>query len=158
MTFDWKSLVKSIAPMVGTALGGPLGGIALKTISSALLGKPDATEPEISAALQSADPATLLKLKDADNQFAEFMGKLGLQKEQLAEQDVAGARALAKTDHTADWLAGVFVAGYFVAFAMVWLVPVAADVRTMLQVLFGTLTGSVGMVLHFYFGGKRSTG
>ncbi len=36
MGFDWKSIVSSVAPVLGTALGGPLGGVAARAAMDAL--------------------------------------------------------------------------------------------------------------------------
>ena len=36
MAFDWKSVVGTVAPLLGTALGGPFGGVAGKMIQDAL--------------------------------------------------------------------------------------------------------------------------
>jgi hypothetical protein len=41
---NWKSIVKSIAPVLGTALGGPIAGGAIKMLSSALLGNENERE------------------------------------------------------------------------------------------------------------------
>jgi len=44
MAFDWKNVVRSVAPILGNAIGGPFGGAAVSALSNALLGKPEATE------------------------------------------------------------------------------------------------------------------
>ncbi|HLP30543.1 MAG TPA: hypothetical protein VK150_04215, partial [Geothrix sp.] len=72
MSFDWKGLVKSIAPTIGTALGGPLGGIAGVALTKAL-GLGDAAakdETALAAAVQGASHDQLLLLKQADQEFA----------------------------------------------------------------------------------------
>lgn len=48
--FDWKAIVKTVAPALGTALGGPLAGTAVKVLSEALLGHSDGKEEEIARA------------------------------------------------------------------------------------------------------------
>lgn len=94
MSFDWKSLVRNVAPTIGTVLSGgnPLVGMGIKAVSNALLGKPDGTEEEISTALQNADPDTLLKLKEADHSFKTEMAKIGLDEKRLAFDDADSAR------------------------------------------------------------------
>ena len=49
-------LLGQIAPSIATALGGPLAGVAVKTLSSALFGHEDASEDQISEAMASASP------------------------------------------------------------------------------------------------------
>ncbi|MEI6472760.1 MAG: hypothetical protein WCO20_08975, partial [Holophagaceae bacterium] len=73
--------MKSIAPTIGTALGGPLGGIAGMALSKSL-GLPEGTgadEKSLEAALQGANPEQLLALKTADQAFALQMQKLGFE-------------------------------------------------------------------------------
>jgi hypothetical protein len=36
MNMDWKSIVSTVAPWIGTALGGPLGGMAVEAAAKAL--------------------------------------------------------------------------------------------------------------------------
>ena len=54
-----KGLLKSIAPTIGTAIGGPLAGQAVQAISNALLGHPNGTQDEVEVALQNATPDQL---------------------------------------------------------------------------------------------------
>ena len=43
---NWKEIVKSVAPAIGGALGGPLGALAVKKLGEHWLGKSDATEDD----------------------------------------------------------------------------------------------------------------
>ena len=90
---DWKKLVSTVAPTIGKALGGPLVGTAVQYVSNALLGKPEATDEEIEAALATASPDTLLKLKEAENSFKIQMKELNISEEKLVYDDRANARA-----------------------------------------------------------------
>lgn len=92
MNFDWKALVQTVAPALATALGGPLAGLAVQTISTAVLGKPDGTEEEISAAIQSGGADALIEIKKANNEFAVKMKELGIRLEELENEDRANAR------------------------------------------------------------------
>ena len=56
-----KSIIQTVAPTIGTAVGGPLGGMAVKAISEALLGKPDGTPDEVSKAIALLEKAGRLK-------------------------------------------------------------------------------------------------
>ena len=82
--FDWKGLVKTVAPFLGTALGGPVGGVAARAIAGAVLGDEDASQEDVAAALQKANPEMLAKLKEADQKFKVEMGKLELDHARLA--------------------------------------------------------------------------
>lgn len=68
--FDWKKLVAGIAPVLGTALGGPLIGEAVSMIGAALGLGGDASEAEVAGALASGrmtgEQAVALKQADLD--------------------------------------------------------------------------------------------
>ena len=64
--FDWKALVRTVAPVIGTALGGPIGNLAAQAISTVFLGTPDGTEDQIAEAVARATPEQLLALRQAN--------------------------------------------------------------------------------------------
>ena len=64
------NLVRTVAPSIASAVGGPLAGMATRAISEALLGKPDGTEEELTQAVATATPEQLLALKQAENEFS----------------------------------------------------------------------------------------
>ena len=68
--FDWKGLIKQVAPAIASTFGGPLAGMGVSALSTALLGKTDGQEKEIAQALSTATPDIILKIKQADNEFA----------------------------------------------------------------------------------------
>lgn len=73
---DFTSLLKTVAPWIGTALGGPLGGMAVTAAANAL-GLGDKTTDAIKQALGGATPEQMLALKEADQTFALQMQTLG---------------------------------------------------------------------------------
>src|SRR6266852_5794190 len=111
---DWKALVSTVAPMLGTALGGPFGGMAVKAIGEAL-GLQAPTEEAISTALAGAKPEDLLKLKQADQQFAKDMKMLDVDLERIAATDRDSARGMQKEtrSRTPHVLALVVTLGFF---------------------------------------------
>lgn len=94
---DWKALVGTVAPWIGTALGGPLGGMAVEAAGKAL-GLSNATEDSIKQALTGVTPEQMLALKQADEQFQEQMTALGFKDvetlSQIAADDRKDARAM----------------------------------------------------------------
>lgn len=158
--FDWKKLVSSVAPTIATALGGPLAGVAVQTLSTALLGKPDGKESEIAAALTSGGTDALLKLKQADNEFAEKMKSLDIDFEKLAVQDRASARD--REIKTGDsWtpriLATVILVGYFYIQWFLLHSVINDDMREIVMRSLGTVDMAVGLVLGYYFGSSAGS-
>jgi hypothetical protein len=89
---NWKSLVKSIAPVLGTALGGPMAGGAIKMLTSTLLGDENATEQELEKFIINANPDQLLPLKKLDSEFKLKMEELGVDVFKLEVADRNSAR------------------------------------------------------------------
>jgi hypothetical protein len=91
MAMKWQSIVKSIAPIIGSALGGPMAGSAIKALSTALLGNDSATEQELERLIVNANPDQLLKIKQSDADFKLKMAELGVDvfKLEVADRDSA---------------------------------------------------------------------
>ena len=64
-----KGILGAIAPTIGTALGGPMGGVAAKALTGALGISNKSTDEEISNALLSADPTKLAEIKKIEANF-----------------------------------------------------------------------------------------
>lgn len=166
MTFDWKSVVKTVAPGIATALGGPLAGLGVAAICSALgiendPDKPDETETKIAQALKTATPETLLALKQADNQFKLDIKKLDIDIERIHMEDRASARQrqVALKDDTPAVLALLLTVGFFGALAahIFWDIP--AGNQTLLNVMLGSLGTAWTASMTYFFGssaGSRS--
>jgi len=92
---NWKSIVKSIAPVLGTALGGPMAGAAIKMLSSKLLGNEDGTEAELEQFISTASPDQLLQIKQIDNEFELSMKALDVDIFKIEQE----GRANARTNH-----------------------------------------------------------
>ena len=92
MDLDIKAILKSAAPMLGAAIGGPFGGMAAKFAVEAL-GNPDAKPEDLPALLASATPEQIAAVKKADQDFQVRMRELGFDNEQkLAALAVDGVR------------------------------------------------------------------
>ena len=83
---DLLKIVGAVAPSIATAIGGPLGGMAMKVVAE-VLGLPgDSSEKDVAKAMASATPDQLLALKQADQDFAVRMRELDIDLEKLQEQ------------------------------------------------------------------------
>src|SRR5579862_9755344 len=108
-------VLKTVAPMIGTAIGGPFGTLAGTALASIIPGANPTDDAATSAALLSATPDQLLALKKADQDFQVQLKSLGIQEEQLAYSDTASARAreIAVKDWTPQILAYGVTIGFF---------------------------------------------
>lgn len=161
MAFDWKNLVKTVAPALGTALGGPLGGMAARAVAGAVLGNEDAGEKELAAALAGASPDILLKLKEADQQFAVRMRELDIDLDKIAaaDRDSARQRQVQSGDRTPQHLAYIYTLGLF---AMLIALTIAGDripdaVMPLLQTAAGVLFAMVYASKDYFFGSSAGS-
>lgn len=165
MSFDWKGLVKSIAPTIGTALGGPLGGIAGVALTKAL-GLGDAAakdETALAAAVQGASPDQLLLLKQADQEFALQMQKLGFENLEALEAIAAGDRANAREREvkTQDWtpkaLGLAITLGFFGLLYFLLRHEPPSGSRDILNIMLGSLGSAWIGVVTYYFGSSAGS-
>ena len=64
-------ILRSVAPTLATALVGPLGGAAVEFLASKL--GTDKTLEAVTQTIQGMSPADMVKMKELDVQFQEFM-------------------------------------------------------------------------------------
>ena len=152
-------LLGQVAPTIATALGGPLAGLAVKTISEAMFGHSDANESEVSAALMSATPDQLQKLKETDATFKLKMKELDIDLERISAADRDSARNM--QIHTNDWIPRVLAIMITVGFfgILVWMLlkgmpPTGTEALLMMLGALGTAwTG----VVNFYYGSSAGS-
>ena len=152
-------LLAQVAPTVATALGGPLAGLAVKTLSEAMFGHQDANESEVSAALMSATPEQLQKLKEIDATFKLKMKELDIDLERISAADRDSARNM--QIHTNDWIPRVLAIMITIGFfgILVWMLlkgmpPTGTEALLMMLGALGTAwTG----VVNFYYGSSAGS-
>mgnify|MGYP001610821372 FL=1 len=154
-----RDVVGTVAPVLASALGGPLAGTAVRSLSELLLGTPDGTPDEVTRAIQTADPATLLRIKELETQFQQQMAALGVDLERLANEDRASARQ--RQIATKDILPGVIALGVLMGFfgllALIAFRPLPTTAEAPLNVMLGALAGMVTAVAQYYFGSSSSS-
>jgi hypothetical protein len=160
---DWKALLKTAAPWLGAAIGGPLGTAAVGVVTDAL-GLDDKTEAAIKQALAGITPEDMLKLKTADQTFALQMQELGFKDaeslEAIAAADRKDARNMLMT--TRSWvpaaLSIVVTVGYFaVLIGMMMGLLKVSDSSQALLLLLGSLSTAWGAVMHFWLGSNNDS-
>ena len=157
-----STIIKTVAPWLGAALGGPLGSLAATTACEAL-GLSDKTTEGLKAALSGASQADLLALKKADQDFASNMQALGFKSqadlEGIAAADRSSARDMQKA--TRSWvpaaLSVIVTLGFFgILSGMLAGVLRLNDSEAMLLML-GSLTTGWGAVMAYWLGSTSSS-
>jgi hypothetical protein len=153
------NLVKTVAPSLATAVGGPLAGMATRAISDALLGKPDGTEDELIDAAAKASPDQLLALKKAEQDFAVRMRELeiDLQRIDAADRNSARDREVKTGDMTPRALAAAVTLGFFGVLGYMIAYGLPSQGGEALLVMLGTLGTAWGGIVSYYFGSSAGS-
>ena len=152
-------LLGSVAPTLATALGGPLAGLAVKSLSKALLGAEDFSEEAVMEAMATASPEQLAAVKKIDADFKVQMKSLDIDLERIAVDDRKSARDMQK--ETKDWipraLAVSVTAGFFaiLIYMLVYGLPTTGNEALLL--LLGALQTAWGGIIAFYFGSSSGS-
>ena len=176
---DWKSIIRTAAPVLGTALGGPLAGAAIKVLGDAVLGNPDATQDEVAAAITSGlSPDAIVKMREADNAFKAQMKamdidilKLNAQTEAAYLEDVQSARNANGANRAVFWLGIAILITFatlmgFVMYGSFQLltggivlkdVAVASVVSGLIGTVIGYVAGNAQQVVGYYFGSSKGS-
>ena len=161
---DVKPWIAKLAPMVGTALGGPFGAIAGTLVGSAL-GVKDASPDSIKQAITNGTLTgeQIVALKTAEESFALQRAQMNIKSVQdlqaLEYQDRASARG--REESVRDWtprlLAGVVTSGFFgtLYWVLKFSLPDGETNRAIVLVLIGALGHAFSQnVMGYYFGGS----
>jgi len=152
-------LLGQVAPTIATALGGPLAGVAVKTLSNALFGHEDATEAQISDAMASATPDQLAAIKKIDADFKVQMKSLDIDLERIAAGDRDSARQMQRDtkDSTPKILAYFITFGFFGALVWILVFGIPKTGTEVILMMLGSLSTSWTGVVQFYYGSSAGS-
>jgi hypothetical protein len=123
LTMDWSDLAKQVitlgAPLLGTALGGPLGGVAGEILARTI-GVAVATPANVQAALPAADPN---KLAEAEARWAAMIqAEAETQRAAISETQATIRAELASEDALQRWWRPVYALELTLECAALWCV------------------------------------
>jgi hypothetical protein len=161
---DWSDLAKQVialgAPLLGTALGGPLGGAAGQILATAL-GSAAATPGAVQTALPGADPT---KLAEAEARWIETIRtEAETQRTAISETQQTMRAEIARNDVVQRWWRPVYAFELTFECAALWTVLVhefwTGDIQTInalvgATALFVTYWGFRFGVLGVYISGR----
>lgn len=152
-------LLGQVAPTIATALGGPLAGIAVKTLSNVLLGHENGSEDDVKAAMATASPDQLAALKKIDADFKVHMKELDIDLERIAAGDRDSARKM--QTETRDWvpklLAIVITLGFFGILIWMLVNGMPTTGTEALLMMLGALGTAWTGVVNFYYGSSAGS-
>ena len=184
MSFDWQSLVKGVAPILGGVFGGPLGAAGVSALAQALLGDnktgdPTKDEAAIADILSGGlTPEVRVKIIEAENQLklataqyadAQLQRELDETKALLADtQDARKANAGNADVFTlgivimvvfASLMAGMLYGLYSLLTGGMTIkdAGIAATVFSILGTILGYVANNAQQVVSFYFGSSKGS-
>jgi hypothetical protein len=152
-------LLGQVAPSIATALGGPLAGVAVRTLSNALFGHEDASEQQVSEALSNATPDQLAAIKKIDADFKVQMKSLDIDLERIAAGDRDSARQMQMStkDSTPKILAYFITFGFFGALVWILVFGIPKTGTEVILMMLGSLSTSWTGVVQFYYGSSAGS-
>jgi hypothetical protein len=148
-----KNIIGAVAPTIGQALGGPLGGTAAQVIAGVLGCPPD--EKNLEKALAQATPEQLTEIKKAEIEFETRMKELEVDVFALETKDIQHAREAMRGDWTPRVIAITCVLFFGAYIAMVTIQDPAANDDGIVNLVLGYLGGIVSSIISFYYGASH---
>lgn len=152
--------LKSIAPTIATVLGGPLAGMAVQAIGSAM-GMSDATGERITDMLKSGQMTgeQVAALQKAELELKVKLAELKIKPEQIAAEDRASARAMQATvrSRIPGSLAVLITLGFFGILVGLMTDELSTTNQEPLLIMLGALGAAWGAVVNFYFGSSAGS-
>ncbi len=154
---DW---IKTLAPLLGTALGGPLGGAAASFIADKL-GVQEKTVEAVSKVLNDGKltPEQIVQVKQAELDFQKFLEGNKIKLEEIAAADRNSARDLLKTTRSyvpATLTFGITL-GYFVVLIGMMLRWFEVSDSQVMLIMLGQLGTAWGVTIAFWFGTTKGS-
>lgn len=150
-----NDFLKTLAPLLGTALGGPLGGAAASFIADKL-GLDSKDVKSISEVLNGGKmtPEQIAQVKLAEIDFQKFLESNKIKLEEIAALDRNSARELLKSTRSyvpATLTFGITIGYFVVLLGMMTKAFTVADSQVML-IMLGQLGTAWGVTIAFWFG------
>ena len=146
-------LLKSLAPTIASAAGGPMAGMAVK-MAAKKLGLPDtATANEIEDLIER-EPDKTVMVREADKDFKNRIREMEIDLESFKTE--VEDRKDARENFGTDWTPKVFsvltllLYGAFVM--IVTLMPHDQNDETIISLVLGQLSGILGTAAAFFYG------
>ena len=148
-------LLKSLAPTIASAAGGPMAGMAVKMAASKL-GLPETTTANEIEDLIERQPERAVALKQADEDFKNRIKEMEIDLESFKTE--VEDRKDARENFSTDWTPKVFSVLTLLLYGgvvmIVTLMPHDQNDETIISLVLGQLSGILGTAAAFFYGGS----
>jgi hypothetical protein len=151
---DW---LKTIAPTIATALGGPLAGMAIEAVSAAIGIDPKDVKDTLAEGKLNADQ--IASIKTAEIALKSRAQELGLDFVKLDTEDRKSARDMqvATRSLVPPLLAVLVTVAWGLVQYFLLTHVIESSMRELIARVLGTLDGALMLVLSFYFGSSSGS-
>ena len=150
MDLSW---IKTVAPMIGTALGGPLGGMAVGLLADKL-GVEEKTIKAVSSAISDSKltPEQVSSIRQAEIEFQKFLGQNKIDLERINMENTKSAREMhvANKSRTPQVLSFAITLGFFGV--LYYMLAMESKPSEALLIMLGSLGTAWAAVCNFWFG------
>lgn len=155
-----NDLLKTLAPLLGTAIAGPFGAMAASFLADKL-GVQEKTIAAVQDVLANATmtPEQITSIRQAEIEFKKWMVDSDIKQAQLVVQNTQGARDMQSLvrSNIPGTLAIIIVTGFFTILILMMLGILKVSDQQALLILLGALSAGFGAVLNFYFGSSHGS-
>lgn len=151
---DATELLRKISPLLGTAIAGPLGGIAASFLADKL-GVETKTVEAVTEALSAGKmtPDQVASIKAAEIEFQKFLkiNAIDLEKVHAGDRDSARGMQIATRSEVPSRLTYMLTVGFFGVLAAMFVWPEMKE-STPLMIMLGVLGAEFSASCKFWFG------
>jgi hypothetical protein len=149
---DW---LKTIAPTIATALGGPLAGLAVDAISKAIGIDPKDVQATIDSGKLSAEQ--IMSIKQAEIAMAARAQEMGLDFAKLGNEDRKSAREMQA--ETRSYIPAVLAVSVTIGFfgILIGMMTETFKASDALMLMLGSLGTAWTGIIAFYFGSSAGS-
>jgi len=149
-------LLKSLAPTIASAAGGPMAGMAVK-MAAKKLGLPEtATANEIEDIIER-DRDKAVMVREADKEFKDYIREMEIDLESFKTE--VEDRKDARENFASDWTPKVFSILALILYGsyvmVVTLFEHSQQSETVISLVLGQLSGILGTAAAFFYGGSN---
>jgi hypothetical protein len=147
--------LKTIAPTIATALGGPLAGMAVSAVAKAIGCEPDEVQNVISSGKLTAEQVASIQL--AELELKKQAQAMNLDFAKLASEDKKSARDMQIA--TKSWIPPVMAMGVTVGFFGILFGLMYGQIQhaPQIDIMLGSLGTAWTGIISFYFGSSAGS-
>lgn len=147
--------LKTVAPTIATALGGPLAGMAVSAVAKAIGVSPDEVQDVISSGKLTAEQVASIQI--AELELKKQAQSMNLDFAKLIAEDKQSARDMQIT--TKSWIPALLAVFVTIGFFGILLGLMTEHFKTSdaLMLMLGSLATAWTGVMAFYFGSSASS-